>query len=84
MQAAIDGLGVVLGRIILAEEDLAAGRLVRPFKTALPLDVGYFLVSSHAAAPHHEVNCFRDWLFSSPSVHVRGGIHIGGRPRRGT
>ena len=39
LQAAIDGAGVVLGRIVLAEADLAAGRLLRPFKTVLPLNV---------------------------------------------
>lgn len=44
MQAAIDGLGVVLGRVVLAEGDLAARRLVCPFALALPLDVSYFLV----------------------------------------
>jgi len=65
LQAAIDGAGVVLGRIVLAEADLAAGRLVRPFKTVLPLDVSYFLVRSKLAAPRHELRCFRDWLFSS-------------------
>jgi LysR family glycine cleavage system transcriptional activator len=65
MQAAIDGAGVVLGRIVLAEGDLAAGRLVRPFKTALPMDVSYFLVRSNATAPRQETVCFRDWLFSS-------------------
>ena len=64
MQAAIDGAGVVLGRVVLAEGDLAAGRLVRPFKTVLPLDVSYFLVTI-ATPPRHEIQCFRDWLFSS-------------------
>jgi len=65
LQAAIDGDGVVLGRMVLAEADLAAGRLIRPFKTVLPLDVSYFLVRSKVATPRHELRCFRDWLFSS-------------------
>ena len=65
MQAAIDGVGVVLGRIVLAERDLAAGRLVRPFKTTLPLDVSYFLVSSGATATRPEILHFRNWLFSA-------------------
>jgi LysR family transcriptional regulator, glycine cleavage system transcriptional activator len=65
MQAAIDGAGVVLGRIVLAEGDLAAGRLVRSFKTVLPLDVSYFLVRSNATTPRQEIQCFRDWLFTS-------------------
>jgi len=64
MQAAIEGAGVVLGRIVLAERDVAAGRLVRPFKTVLPLDVSYFLVRENVA-PRQEVLSFRNWLFNS-------------------
>jgi LysR family glycine cleavage system transcriptional activator len=65
MQAAIDGAGVVLGRITLAEGDLVAGRLVRPFKTVLPLDVSYFLVRSGSEPIRREMQCFRDWLLGS-------------------
>ena len=65
MQAAIDGAGIVLGRLVLAEGDIAAGRLVRPFKVALPLDVSYFLVRSEDVAPRPELLHFRSWLFSS-------------------
>ena len=65
MQAAIDGTGVVLGRIVLAERDIAAGRLLRPFKTILPLDVSYFLVRANGAAPRQEIQCFWDWLFAA-------------------
>jgi LysR family glycine cleavage system transcriptional activator len=63
MQAAIDGAGVVLGRLVLAEADLAAGRLLRPFKTVLPLDVSYFLVMPKASLRRSEVQSFRDWLY---------------------
>jgi LysR family glycine cleavage system transcriptional activator len=62
MQAAIDGAGVVLGRVVLAEGDLAAGRLVKPFKTIMPLDVSYFLVMARGSLRREEVRCFRDWL----------------------
>jgi DNA-binding transcriptional LysR family regulator len=65
MQAAIDGAGVVLGRVVLAEGDLAAGRLVRPFWTTLRLDVSYFLVRSSATTPRPEILCFQNWLFCS-------------------
>jgi LysR family glycine cleavage system transcriptional activator len=58
MQAAIDGAGVVLGRLVPAEGDLAAGRLVRPFSTTLPLDVSYFLVRPKAAAPRRQIRVF--------------------------
>ncbi len=65
MQAAIDGAGVVLGRVVLAEGDVVAGRLVRPFKIALPLDMSYFLVRSSERPPRYEIQCFREWLFNS-------------------
>jgi LysR family glycine cleavage system transcriptional activator len=76
MQAAIDGGGVVLGRIVLAEGDVAAGRLVQPFKIVLPLDVSYFLVRSGAMAPREEMLRFRTWLFDSlgPSPFARNSF----------
>ena len=64
LQAAIDGAGVVLGRMVLAEGDLAAGRLVRPFNIFLPLDVSYFLVMPRGSSRRQEIQCFRDWLYS--------------------
>lgn len=64
MQAAIDGAGIVMGRLVLAESDLAAGRLVAPFKAVLPLDVSYFLVMAKRGQPRHEALCFRAWLRS--------------------
>lgn len=72
MQAAIDGAGVVLGRMVLAEGDLAAGRLVRPFKVILPLDVSYFLVMPKANLRRHEVQAFRDWLYAAIKRSVSG------------
>jgi len=67
MQAAIDGAGVVLGRVVLAERDVAAGRLVRPFKTVLPLDVSYFLVRPSGTPVRQEAVSFRNWLFNTLS-----------------
>jgi LysR family glycine cleavage system transcriptional activator len=65
MQAAIDGSGVVLGRLALAESDLATGRLVRPFKPILPLEVSYYLVMPKGNVERQDVKYFRDWLFGS-------------------
>jgi LysR family glycine cleavage system transcriptional activator len=62
LQAAIDGAGVVLGRLCLAEGDLAAHRLVRPFKQALQLDVGYHLVMPRRRRERADVQRFREWL----------------------
>lgn len=65
LQAAIDGAGVVLGRLGLADRDLAAGRLVRPFELALPLKVGYFLVTPNRRRERAEIQCFREWLLET-------------------
>jgi LysR family glycine cleavage system transcriptional activator len=65
LQAAIDGAGVVLGRLALAELDLAAGRLFKPFEQVLPLDMGYFLVMPKKNRERAEIQSFRTWLRSA-------------------
>ena len=64
LQAAIDGVGVVLGRRSLAAADIAAGRLVCPFELILPSDFGYYFVCPQAAVTRPKVAAFRDWLFA--------------------
>ncbi len=65
IQAAIEGLGVALGRVHMVEADIAAGRLIAPFDTALPQDAGYYVVSPEATADSRKVALFRDWLIAS-------------------
>ena len=48
VQAAIDGLGVAMGRTSYVEADIAKGRLVVPFEITLPADAGFYLVSPEA------------------------------------
>ena len=62
LEAAIDGLGVVLGIRELAARDLAAGRLVAPFDLSLALNYSYYLVSAEATAERPKVAVFRQWL----------------------
>lgn len=64
LQAACDGLGVVLGRQSLAAGDIAAGRLVRPFHLVLPIDFGYFLVRPETGEERPKVAAFREWILS--------------------
>ena len=45
LQAAIDGLGVALGRTPLVEGDLATGRLIAPFDISLPIEAAYYVVA---------------------------------------
>ena len=65
VQAAIDGIGVAMGRTSYVEADIAKGRLVVPFKIALPADAGFYLVSPEAGADSPKLRAFRQWLIAS-------------------
>jgi LysR family transcriptional regulator, glycine cleavage system transcriptional activator len=65
VQAAIDGLGVAMGRTSYVEADIAKGRLVVPFKIALPADAGFYLVSPEGRADTPKLAAFRQWLKAS-------------------
>jgi LysR family glycine cleavage system transcriptional activator len=65
IQAAMEGLGVAMGRTSLVEADIAAGRLVAPFDVVLPQDAGYYVVAPQATASTGKIALFRDWLLAS-------------------
>jgi LysR family glycine cleavage system transcriptional activator len=65
VQAAIDGIGVAIGRTTYVEGDIAKGRLVVPFKITLPADAGFYLVSPEASAEKPKLAAFRQWLLAS-------------------
>ncbi len=64
VQSAVDGHGVALVGDILVADELAAGRLVRPFNTSLstPLTFSYYLLSAKDSGTQYKVAAFRDWL----------------------
>jgi LysR family glycine cleavage system transcriptional activator len=64
IQAPVRGEGVVLGRSALVADDLAAGRLVRPFELSLPAGFAYYLVYPPKALQRPSVKSFRDWLIA--------------------
>jgi LysR family transcriptional regulator, glycine cleavage system transcriptional activator len=65
LQAAIDGLGVALGRTPFVEADLAAGRLVKPFDLVLPSKAAFYIVAPEGSADTPKVAQFRDWLIAA-------------------
>src|SRR5262245_60539154 len=65
VQAAIDGLGIAVGRTAFVESDLAAGRLVKPFDVSLPIDVGFYLVCPEESAETPKIAAFREWLIAT-------------------
>jgi LysR family glycine cleavage system transcriptional activator len=70
VQAAIDGIGVAMGRTSYVQDDIAKGRLVVPFKIALPADAGFYLVSPEGAAESPKLRAFRQWLIASAKNKV--------------
>jgi len=64
-QAAIEGQGFVMAQLALIEDDLAAGRLVRPFDTVL--DKGrftYYLIYPEHVRMTRQMKSFHDWLLA--------------------
>lgn len=64
VQAALDGQGVALIGDILVADELAAGRLIRPFAAGLstPLTFSYYLLSAEDRADEPKIAAFRRWL----------------------
>lgn len=65
IQAAIEGLGVALGRSVLVRGDLDAGRLVRPFDVALGAEFAYHLVYPPDLENAPKIEVFRNWLLAT-------------------
>lgn len=64
INAAIDGLGVALAKDSWVEQDLLAGRLVRPFEVSLPVESAYYMVFPMHRAGDVRIATFVDWVRS--------------------
>jgi len=62
MQAAVDGLGVALGRVPLINSLLQQRKLVAPFRNKYATTRAYFIVTSTRAAKRPGAQAFIDWL----------------------
>ena len=61
-QAALDEVGIALAQQAFVDEDLRTGRLVAPFKLAVPTPNSYFLVYPESKATSPLVKAFADWI----------------------
>jgi LysR family glycine cleavage system transcriptional activator len=63
LQAAIDGQGIALSESTLVADDLASGRLVRPFEMSIrgPAEFAYYALTSPGET-RPLVKAFRDWI----------------------
>lgn len=61
-QAAVEGLGVMVGLLAFVQDDIAAGRLVAPFDLRVPTKGGYFMAWRVDRAVPQRVKDFEAWL----------------------
>ncbi|MFV2053282.1 LysR substrate-binding domain-containing protein [Aliiroseovarius sp. YM-037] len=62
IQAAIEGIGVALGREPLVIDALVDGRLARPFPQIAQSVLAYWLVCPHRALETEKVRVFLEWI----------------------
>jgi len=62
MQAAVDGLGVALGRVPLINSLLQQRKLVAPFQDKYATTRAYYIVTSSQGAKRPGAQAFMDWL----------------------
>jgi len=70
--AAIDGYGVAIGDRTLADESVAAHRLVMPFDFSLPTGMGYYFVYPDGAEQQEKIQLFGGW-FADEREGASGG-----------
>ncbi|NKC12202.1 MAG: transcriptional regulator GcvA [Gammaproteobacteria bacterium] len=68
LQAAINGVGVALGRTSLVQSELESGRLVAPFEVALDTPDGYWLLYPRGRAERADMMALRDWLLEEAAA----------------
>jgi len=62
LDAAIAGAGVVLGRTVLADGDIKAGRLVTPFDLRLKAEYAFYVVFAETRTNEKNIKRFTDWV----------------------
>jgi len=62
IEAAVAGRGVALARSAIAEEDIKAGRLIKPFGEAVPVNFAHHIVYPKEKLKNERVQDFIEWL----------------------
>lgn len=67
--AAVEGLGIALGRTTLISDDLAAGKLVCPLELTIHSEFAYWIVYQENRIRRPKVAAFRDWLVQEAQAY---------------
>jgi len=69
-RAAVEGLGIALGRLTLTRPMVEAGRLVTLFDERLKAEYAHYLVYPERSEPHRGLQGFRAWLLEEAQAYV--------------
>ncbi len=78
IDAALAGVGVVLGRRALVVKDINEGRLVAPFPTALATGAGFTFLCPEGQEDRPQIAAFRAWILKEveKTMHITEGLTI--------
>lgn len=78
LDAALAGVGIVLGRRALVVKDLAEGRLVAPFPTALGTSARFSFLCLKGLENRPQIAIFRDWILDEieKTAHITKSLKI--------
>ncbi|WP_386625364.1 transcriptional regulator GcvA [Sulfitobacter geojensis] len=82
MDATLAGLGVALGRRALVIKDLAEGRLVAPYGTALNTGARFRFLCQKGAETRPQIDAFKRWILREidKTAHIADAMHVLERP----
>ena len=64
IDAALEGVGVVLGRSVMAQKAMREGRLVAPFETALTTEAHFRVICAMGAETRPQIAAFVAWILA--------------------
>ena len=78
LDAALSGVGVVLGRRALVVKDIADGRLAAPYKLALRTGGRFRFLCLNGAENRPQIAAFRDWMLEEieKTAHVTDAMDL--------
>ena len=78
LDAALAGVGIVMGRRALVVKDIAEGRLVAPFPTALATGARFSFLCLKGMENRPQIATFRDWILTEieKTAHITDSLTI--------